>query len=139
MSKISIKKFSTGVLSMKKLIFGLLVLVGGVLFLTSHLAQIATESTDKLSINVLSKLIATTDNQPVQNPPVTNAKPAENKPTIAEQAVIPLVKQVTDNALEPLKQQLTEQTKQIDNPIQKPKTPIATIKIYDKKPIKKSS
>jgi hypothetical protein len=82
--------------------------------------------------NAPSKLIAT-DNKPEQNPPANNAKPAENKPTIAEQAVIPLVKQVTDNALEPLKQQLTEQTKQIDNPIQKPKTPIATIKIYDKK------
>jgi hypothetical protein len=107
---------------MKKVIFGLLLLVGSVLFLINHLAGITSESTNKVSDNAQRQLIATDSKLPI-----TNAKPAEDK-SITEQmtnSVMPLVKQVTDNAL--------EQTKQLDDSSKKPKPPIATIKIYDKK------
>jgi ATP-dependent protease HslVU (ClpYQ) ATPase subunit len=100
---------------MKKLIFGLLLLVGGVLFLINHLAGISSEATDKVSHNVLSQLIAT-DNKPVQNSQ-TNAKPAETKQTVAEQ-VANTIQQVTDTATAAAK------------------PPIATIKIYNKKTAK---
>lgn len=112
---------------MKKLIFGLLLLVGGVLFLINHLAGISSEATDKVSNNVLSQLIAT-GNKPVQNQPTTNTKATETNQTVAEQianTVTPLIQQVTDTALAPL-----------NNKTPASKSPIATIKIYDKKTAK---
>jgi len=103
---------------MKKIIFGLLLLVGSVLFLINHLADITSKSTDKVSDNALSQLIAT-GNKPVQNQPATN-----KQSTIAEQVantVTPLIQQVTGTAVAPLNKTPPAS-----------KTPIATIKIHDK-------
>ncbi len=107
---------------MKKVIFGLVLLVGGVLFLINHLAGITSDVTNKVGGNALSQLIAT-DNKPAQNQSATNTKQPEAKPTVVEQ-VTNTVKQVTDTALAPLN----------DN-----KAPIASIKIYDKKTNKEIS
>lgn len=57
---------------MKKIIFGLLLLVGGALFLINHLAEITSDATDKVSNKALSQLIAT-GTKPEQNQPTTNA------------------------------------------------------------------
>jgi hypothetical protein len=103
---------------MKKLIFGLLLLVGGVLFLINHLAGISSEATDKVSNNALNQLIAT-GNKAEQNQP-TNTKAAETKQTVAQQ-VANTIQQMTDTALAPL-----------NNTTPASKSPIATIKIYDK-------
>jgi hypothetical protein len=101
---------------MKKVILGLLLLVGGVLFLINYLAGITSDATNKVSGNALSQLIAT-GNKPVQNQPAANTKVAEDKQTVAEQVV---------NKMTPLIQQMTNTT-----PATNP--PIASIKIYDKK------
>jgi hypothetical protein len=103
---------------MKKIIFGLLLLIVSVLFLINHLADITSKSTDKVSDNALNQLIAT-GNKPVQNQPATN-----KQSTIAEQVantVTPLIQQVTGTGLATLNK---------TPPVSK--TPIATIKIHDK-------
>lgn len=117
---------------MKKIVLGLLLLVGGTLFLTNYLTGIATDSTDKLSSNALSQLIAT-DNKPE---PVKNTQPAQTKPSVAEQVTNSVVKPLVDDILEIT----NKQSAQIENSTPKnsttPKPPIATIKIYDKKTAK---
>lgn len=104
---------------MKKIIFRLLLLIGSVLFVINHLADITSKSTDKVSDNSLSQLIAT-GNKPLQNQPATS-----KQSTIAEQlanTVTPLIQQFTGTAaLAPLNK---------TPPVSK--TPIATIKIHDK-------
>jgi uncharacterized membrane protein YfhO len=94
--------------------------VGSVLFLINHLADITSKSTDKVSDNALSQLIAT-GNKSVQNQPATN-----KQSTLAEQVantVTPLIQQITGTAVAPLNK--TPSTS-------KTPTPIATIKIHDK-------
>lgn len=101
---------------MKKLIFGLLLLVGGVLFVINYLGGITSDATSKVGSKALSQLIAT-DNKAEQNQPTGSVKKQEDAATVAEQ-VSNTVKQVTDSALAPLS---------------KTKPPIASIKIHDKK------
>jgi flagellar biosynthesis GTPase FlhF len=107
---------------MKKVIFGLVLLVGGVLFVINYLGGITSDATNKVSSNALNQLIAT-GNKTEQNQPTANTKQPEDKPTVIEQ-VTNTVKQATDTALAPLN----------DN-----KAPIASIKIYDKKTNKEIS
>jgi len=119
---------------MKKIIFGLLLLVGGVLFLINHLAGISSNATDKVSNNMLSKLIAT-DNKPEQNQPTTNAKVAEDK-SISEQVVTPLMKPLMDDIRKITDKRSLSNAEQIESSTKNnttTKPPIATIKIYDKK------
>jgi|GEM_PF-3548910 hypothetical protein len=121
---------------MKKIVFGLLLLVGGTLFLTNYLTGIATDSTDKLSSNALSQLIAT-DNKPE---PVKNTQPTQTKPSVAEQMTNAVMKPLVDDILEITNKQSLNNAAQIENSTPKnsttPKPPIATIKIYDKKTAK---
>lgn len=109
---------------MKKVIFGLLLLVGGVLFLINYLGVITLNQTDKVSDNAQKQLVAT-GNKPVQNQPMANTKTTETKQTI-------------EDALEPLKKQLLQTEQQIEKSIDKStsKPPIATIKVYDPKSAK---
>jgi len=118
---------------MKKIVLGLLLLVAGVtLLLTNYLTGIATDSTDKLSSNALSQLIAT-DNKPES---VKNTQPTQTKPSVAEQMTNAVMKPLVDDILEIT----NKQSAQIENSTPKnnttPKPPIATIKIYDKKTAK---
>lgn len=105
---------------MKKIIFGLLLLVGSVLLLINYLTNIDLVATDKISNNVLSQLIATGN-----KPATINTKVAETKPTLTEQ-----VTNATDTTLAPLN------AAQVDNAPPKNKSPIAIVKIYDKKTAK---
>jgi hypothetical protein len=102
---------------MKKTIFALLLLVSGVLFITKYLANITSESTDKVSVHALNQLIAT-GNKPIQNQPPTS--------TQQENTVMSSIQQVTEKALTPSNNSSPVVTK----------PPIATIKIYDKKTAK---
>ena len=119
---------------MKKIIFGLLLLVGGALFLINHLAEITSDATDKVSNNALSQLIAT-GNKPEQNQPTTNAKVAEDK-SISEQVVTPLMKPLMDDIRKITDKRSLSNAEQIESSTKNnttTKPPIATIKIYDKK------
>lgn len=115
---------------MKKVIFGLLLLAGGVLFIINYLGVITSDATDKVKSNALSELIVT-GNKPTQNQPATNAKTAEDK-SITEQVVMPLMKPLMDD----IREITNKHSPQIENPTKNntpAKSPIATIKIYDKK------
>ncbi len=119
---------------MKKIIFGLLLLVGGALFLINHLAEITSDATDKVSNKALSQLIET-GNKPEQNQPTTNAKLAEDK-SISEQVVTPLMKPLMDDIRKITDKRSLSNAEQIESSTKNnttTKPPIATIKIYDKK------
>ncbi len=119
---------------MKKIIFGLLLLVGGALFLINHLAEITSDATDKVSNKALSQLIAT-GNKPEQNQPTTNAQVAEDK-SISEQVVTPLMKPLMDDIRKITDKRSLSNAEQIESSTKNnttTKPPIATIKIYDKK------
>jgi hypothetical protein len=102
-----------------KLFLGLLVLVAGVLLIINYLANITQEASDKVSVNALSKLMALSDKPttPETKPQQPVSKTSDNKPSVVEQ-VMPLVQQVTET---------------VDKQLSNSKSPIATIKIYDKK------
>jgi hypothetical protein len=106
---------------MKKFIFGLMLLVGAVLFELNYLDGIGSIATDKLTDKISKQSVAIDD-----TPLTPNKKPAEGKKTLVQQlndtVASPLAKQITDNVVDPLNKSTTT-----------PKPPIATIKIYDKK------
>lgn len=109
---------------MKKILFGLVLLVGGTLFITNYLVDVATTSTDNLASHALAQLLAGAKPEPTpaQNPAANN--------TPAMPAKTDVVQQVT-NTVSPLVKQATETVN--NNLPAAIKHPVASISIHDKK------
>lgn len=113
---------------MKKIIFALCLLAGGILFIINYLGNITGIQTDKVKISALNQLTATENKaEPVK----TETKKADVIEQITN-AITPAVKQATEEVI-PTAENKTENTKPASN-----KPPIATIKFYDKKTAKET-
>ncbi|CAG1771289.1 hypothetical protein BAC3_01694 [uncultured bacterium] len=117
---------------MKKIIFALLLLAAGVLFVINYLANITGIETDKVKTSALNQLTATDNKpEPAKNPPKTENK----EQSIIEQVtntVTPIINQATETVKTPLENN-AEKSKQSNT-----KSPKATIKFYDKKTAKET-
>lgn len=111
---------------MKKVIFALVLLAFGVLFIIQYLAGVADIETSKVADNALAKLKAT-GNKP---------EPIQNKPKASEQA-----SNIVEKLADTVSQQVTETMTPSNtgaSKTEKKKPRIAVIKIYDKKTAKET-
>ena len=113
---------------MKKIIFALCLLAGGILFIINYLGNITGIQTDKIKM-IASNQLTATENKPEP------AKTQTKKQDVIEQitnAITPAIKQATEEVI-PTTENKTDNTKPASN-----KPPIATIKFYDKKTAKET-